>query len=367
MKKRSKIIAAPLLLLSLFSVRAFSGEAGTASALFLREDPTARGFSMGGAYLALVNSPGAAYVNPAALGHITGHQAELSLWRGLDGVSRYNYAGAALSAKKAGVFSVNYLSYGSGVEDVYDLDGNLTKVELQKDYAISAGWGKNLGETFFAGGQIKSVSSKLAETYSASALTFDTGLMYKSLNDRLTLGAGARNMGGSLKYKSVSDPLPRAITLDAGYRRMLRGNTFTAGLSLQRSLDSTTIDRGIGAEYCFAAIPLAVRAGLRQVEGEFKASAGIGVSIKKVTFDYGFSGAGALAETAQRFSLRINFGPDTEAQRAAAYREKGLRKKPAAMSSAKAAASVGHPIPTDKPKAKPKSRAKRKKPFGFSY
>ena len=326
-------MALALFFLTAVPMLSFSGGPGTAAALFLREDPSARGFSMGGVYLPLINSPGAVYVNPGGLGHVTGHHIELSMWQGLDAVSRYNFAGIVASARRAGVFSFNYLSYDTGIEGVYDLSGNFSRVTLQKDYAVSAGWGKNLGETFFAGGQLKLVGSELAESYSASALTLDTGVMYKSLNDKLTLGAGARNMGGSLKYKTVSDPLPRSITGEAGYRWTFYDDNLTAGLFVQKFMDSNTIDRGLGLEYGFSAMPLSLRGGLREMEGVLKAAAGIGVVLKGVTIDYGFSAAGKLAETSQRFSLSVNFGPESDMERAGVYRDRGYKRKPDAMSS----------------------------------
>ena len=323
-----------LFFLTAVPVFSFGGDPGTAAALFLREDPSARGFAMGGVYLPLINSPGAAYLNPAALGHITGHHVELSMWKGLDAVSQYSFAGAVISSRRSGVFNVNYLNYNTGTEDVYDLNDNLSKVTLQKDYAVSAGWGKNLGEIFFVGGQLKRVNSVLAQSYSASALTFDAGVMYKSLDDKVTIGAGARNMGGSLKYKNLSDPLPRSVTGEAGYRWPLYEASLTAGLSVQKSLGSNTIDSGIGLEYCSSGIPLVLRAGLREMDGEVKAAAGIGVALKGVTVDYGFSAAGQFAGTEQRFSLSVNFGPENDSQREAVYRDRGFKRKPAAMAAA---------------------------------
>ncbi len=327
--KNAKLIAALLLLA--FHARGFCSGAGTTAAEFLRQDPTARGFSMGGVYLPLVNDGGAAYVDPAVLGGMTGHNVTLSAWKGLDGVSRYGFAGIVLNTGKVGAFGLNYLSYNSGSEDVYDLNGNLTNVTLEKDYAASAGWGRNLGEHLFFGGQVKSVNSKLAEAYTANAVAFDAGLMVKSLDDNFTIGAGVENFGGELKYKQEGDPLPRAVRGEAGYRFALGRDNVIIGAVVKKPYSENTLNGGAGVEYSPAALPVALRAGMRRVAGEISFAAGLGLNWKGLSLDYGFQPAGALGEAGQRLSLSMDFGPSSEAGRAEAFKNKGMKRKALAM------------------------------------
>lgn len=327
--KNIRLIA--VLVLFALPSRGFSAGAGTTAAEFLRQDPTARGFSMGGVYLPLVNDAGAAYVNPAALGHMTGHNVALSAWKGLDGLSQYGFAGIVLDAGKVGAFGINYLSYGSGSEEIYDLNGNLSKVVLQKDYAASAGWGRNLGEHLFFGGRVKSVNSKLAETYSANAITFDAGMMLKSLDDKLTIGVGVDNLSGQLKYQEESDPLPRVIRGEIGYRFALGRDSVIIGAAVKKPDAENTLDGGAGIEYAPAAMPVALRAGMRREAEEMTFTAGLGLNWKAVSLDYGFQPAGKLGEASQRISLSINFGPVTETGRAEAFKNKGMKRKAIAM------------------------------------
>lgn len=309
----------------------FSSGAGTTAAEFLQEDPTARGFSMGGVYLPLINDGGAAYINPALLGHMTGHNVAVSEWKGLDGISQYGFAGIVLNAGKVGAFGLNYLSYDSGAEDVYDINGNLSKVVLQKDYAVSAGWGRNLGENLFFGGQVKSVNSDLAEAYSANAITFDAGVMFKSLDDNLTIGAGVQNMSGQLKYQQEGDPLPRIIRGEAGYRFFIGHDSVIMGVAVKKPDFQNALDGGAGIEYAPAALPVAVRAGMRRDAGETAFAAGLGLKWKGISLDYGFQPAGALGEASQRLSLSVNFGPSTEAGRAEVFKTRGMKRKAVAM------------------------------------
>ncbi len=319
------------LVLFAFPAQGFSAGAGTTAAQFLRQDLTARGFSMGGVYLPLANDAGAAYVNPAALGHMTGHNVALSAWKGLDALSRYNFAGIVLNAGKVGAFGINYLSYNSGSEEMYDLNGGLSEIVLQKDYAASAGWGRNLGEHLFFGGQVKSVNSKLAETYSASAVTFDAGAMFKSLDDNLTIGAGVDNLSGRLKYLEEADPLPRIVRGEIGYRVALGRNRVIIGAVVKKPAAENTLDGGAGIEYAPAAMPVALRAGMRREAEETTFAAGLGLNWKAVSLDYGFQPAGKLGEVSQRLSLSVNFGPVTDAGRAKAFKNKGMKRKAIAM------------------------------------
>ncbi|MCK5357392.1 MAG: PorV/PorQ family protein, partial [Elusimicrobiales bacterium] len=280
-----------------FSCLTFASGAGTTSGLFLRQEPTARVFSMGGVSLPLINEPGAAYINPSVLGHITGHHIALSMWKGLDAVSQYNFLGIVLNAGRVGAFGLNYLSYDSGSEEMYDINGALSKITLQKDYAVSVGWGRNITERLFIGGQVKSVNSELAQEYNANAVTFDAGAMFKSLDDRLTIGGGIQNINGELKYKNTGDPLPRIIRGGIGYRFAMGMDNVIIGADVQKPVDEDSLSGGFGVEYGFAQLPVALRGGIKRINDEMGFSVGMGTKWKGIEMDYGFQPAGNLGET----------------------------------------------------------------------
>ncbi len=334
-----------------FPALIFAGGAGTTSGLFLRQEPTARIFSMGGVYLPIINEPGAAYINPAILGHITGHHISLSMWKGLDAVSQYNFLGIVLNAGRVGAFGINYLSYDSGLEEMYDINGNLSKITLQKDYAISAGWGRNITETLFIGGQVKSVNSELAQAYNANAMTFDMGAMFKSLDDRLTIGGGIQNINGELKYKNTGDPLPRTIRGGIGYRFAMGTDNVIIGADVQKPIDEDSLSGGFGVEYGFAQLPVSLRGGIKRINDEMGFSAGMGTKWKGIEMDYGFQPAGNLGETTQRFTISFNFGSNNDTDRAKVFKNKGMKKKAFAMGyvyrGAKITASVLRPKASD--------------------
>ncbi|MDD2773253.1 MAG: PorV/PorQ family protein [Elusimicrobiales bacterium] len=303
-----------LLFAALFaSAPARAGSAGANSALFLRSEPTARMFAMGGITTALDNDLGALFLNPAGLGGIPNANAAVSLWTGLDNTSKYNFISTALNAGEWGVFSVSYLGYDSGSEEINELDGSSRQVVLQQDSALALGWGHAVADWLYAGGQIKRVNSKLAEAYSDSAFTYDAGIMLKAPDDGLSLSAGVQNASGGLRYISEADPLPQFLYAGIGAKIRLsewggEAGDILLGADVRKPRDEAELDGGMGFEYTWGM--LAVRGGIKRVAGELAFTAGGGLKWKGVGFDYGFQPAGALNQTMQKFTLSAAFNPN---------------------------------------------------------
>jgi len=64
------------------------------------------------------------------------------------------------------------------------LDGSTKDIQLENNKIISLAYGKNIGQTLFAGIGLKSLSSTLADEYSATAMLFDLGMVYRTLDDK---------------------------------------------------------------------------------------------------------------------------------------------------------------------------------------
>lgn len=286
--------------------------AGTSSALFLREEPTAAMFAMGGVAAAVYDEAGAVYLNPAGLGYMKSSRATLSTWKGVDEKSRYNFVSAIFNADWAGTINLNYLSHNSGSDDVFDLNGNQSSVELAKESALGFGWGHALGENFALGAQIKSIDSKLAESYSASAVTFDAGAMVKLLDGRFSLGAGIRNATGELTYISDGDPLPRVIYGGAAARfNFGPGSRLLLAADLRQPKDETSPDASIGAQYDIGFV--SARFGVKRVSRENSITTGAGLMLKWASIDYGFQPQGQLEQAVHKLTLSIYFNtPDSK-------------------------------------------------------
>jgi hypothetical protein len=313
--------------------------AGTASALFLRQETTARITAMGGAASALDGDEGAAYFNPSALARLRGARLSLGTWKGVDEKSRANFISGIYDAGRPGVFSATYLSYGSGSEDIYDIDGNLSNVTLSQEYALGVGWGREVLEKGAVGAQLKYVSSTLAEDFTGKTATVDLGARYLLYRDRVTVGAGVQNLTGSLKYISSSDPLPRVLYGGASMRFPVgaKGN-FLVAADLQKPRDQPKVDTHLGAEYSLDII--ALRVGTSHVPGQYSFTAGAGIKLKWFSFDYGFQSAGKLDQPVNKFTLSLLFDGG------AARGETGTAAAPAHMTAQPAAQPVtGQALP----------------------
>ena len=285
---------------------AASRGAGTSSAPFLREEPTARVTSMGGAAAALSDDAGAVYFNPAGLAFTSSHRLSFTTWKGLDDTSRFTFLSGIYDAGRLGVFDLSYLSYDSGSEDIFDLGGTQSSVKLAQDYALGLGWGHKLIGGLSAGAQLKYVKSKLAEAYTAKTATFDAGVQYRFLNDKLTLGAGVQNASGQLKYISEGDPLPRVIYGGAALRASAGAGELLLAADVQKPRDQKAADGRLGAEYTLSRF--ALRVGAKRVYNVNSMTLGGGIKLRWLSVDYGFEPAGKLDQPVHKFTVNILFG-----------------------------------------------------------
>ena len=295
-----------LLSAALLAAPAAGRAAGTTAAPFLRQEPTARVTGMGGAAAALYDDAGAAYFNPAGLGFMRGNRAAFAVWNGVDEKSREAFASMIFNSGGLGGFGITYLRHSSGKEDIYDLGGNLSSVELAEDYALGAGWGFEVSSNLALGAQAKFVSSRLAETYNAKAATFDAGVLFKTDNGRFTAGGGFQNAGGELKYVSEGDPLPRLLYGGAAMRFPVGGGKLLLAADLHQPRDEARADTHAGLEYSVGL--LALRLGARNVSGDGGMTAGGGIKVKWFVFDYGFQASGALDQPVHQFAFSLIFG-----------------------------------------------------------
>ncbi|MFA6434676.1 MAG: PorV/PorQ family protein [Elusimicrobiales bacterium] len=322
--------------------------AGTTSALFLRHEPTARVTAMGGALAALDDESGAAYFNPAALGNMREHRLSFSAWSGVDENSRETFMSGIYHAGARGVFTLNYLRHSSGKEDIYDLGGNLSSVELSDEYALGAGWGYKLSGNLAAGAQAKMVKSKLAENYDDRTGTVDAGILATTDNGRFSLGAGVQNAVGELKYINAGDPLPTIIYGGAAMRfDMGAMGKLLLAADLHKPRDERSADAHAGAEY--KKDILALRLGVKRVSGDNSVTAGGGITFRWASFDYGFQAAGELNQQVHKFTLNILFGGAKTGDEKAAAQAMSDNAQPQTSGAAPGTAAEEQPAPEPEP------------------
>ena len=313
-----------------FTGGAFAAEQPTA--LFLLDaQPNIRLYSMGGV-LSSLGQTDAAY-NPWELGYTVTPSMSLAHWPGAVLESNYNFVSALVPFRKFGSLSLSYLNYGTGSETVEELDGATRSIKLEDDKLISLGYGLPVTQRLFAGAAIKSLTSILAADYKAGTMLMDFGLVYRTLDDRHSVGVAMVNYGSGLKYYQTQEAVPTEFK--AGYTLKTRpwvNQKIIWGLGYARSQVSQSYS--FGAEY-FPGIPfVSVRAGLNRVDEETKFMAGLGVNYNALDLDFGYDLTSAKIEADQaplRFALTWSFGARDAYSLGEKYMAGGMKDKAVAL------------------------------------
>lgn len=210
------LIAMPALAVS----DGIDGQAGTATAQFLKIPTSARYYALGGAYAGLGNDAAGVYGQPAAsLGveqyEVTGTHNE---W--LSDV-RHEYLGFVYKLDPDRAVSGQFTYLGVDGFERTDEDANGLLVTRggtfdAADYAVALGYAQRVTREVRVGGTVKLVRSTIDGT-SASAVAFDGGVQWQP-DEFLTLGASFTNLGTKMKFISTANRLPLTWRLGAAYR-----------------------------------------------------------------------------------------------------------------------------------------------------
>ncbi|HTC21362.1 MAG TPA: PorV/PorQ family protein, partial [bacterium] len=144
--------------------------------------------------------------------------------------------------------------------------------------------------------------------YNASALGGDAGLLITP-GDRFRVGLGVFNFGQEVQFISAGDPLPLAVRLGLAYELLdVPHHSLTLAVDNGWQFGSQTYTGAAGAEYWYDKT-LALRVGYTGDAYQQHPTAGIGVNVDLLEFDYAFSPMGTLGDT-HRFSLALRFGAE---------------------------------------------------------
>lgn len=323
MRRRSRwtprlaVLLAPLLLVTTAHAGFETLDVGTAGAQFLALGAGARAEGMGEAYGAVVDDAEAIYWNPAALARIQDHSLSL-MHETLPASVNYEFVGYGQTLGRWGGMgaSLQYLSQpaigqtdSSGFSTGSSFHPSDMAVSLGYAYTLqSDNWGVFTGASFGAVG--KYVSSTITRT--ASTYGGDIGFLsapFKVYDGDFRIAYVAQNLGGTLKFQQIGDPLPTNLKFATSWeptKSWLLAADFNEPVAAQPYLS-------IGSEYRvqFDGGSFAARAGfnsriLGQAGSLSGLSFGLGAKFKGVGLDYAFASLGALGMT-NYFSLTFSF------------------------------------------------------------
>jgi hypothetical protein len=291
-------------------------DVGTSGAQFLKLGGGARAEGMAEAYTALPTDADAIYWNPAALSQIKDHSVTLMNSILPAGIN-YSFLGYGQKVSRSFAVggSVQYLSQPP--IDQTDSSGfPLGTTFRPHDLAATAGGSyiihnEDLG--IFDGASFGMTGKYISETITKTAYTFagDVGFLsapFRLWDHEMRLAYVAQNIGGSIKFQQLSDPLPTALHFGTSFA-VTKG--WLLDLDLDEPLDNAPYF-ALGTEYRLqysAAASFAVRGGINSRAlgdaGNFSGlTLGLGARFAHVGMDYAFMPLGALGMTN---AISVNF------------------------------------------------------------
>ncbi len=300
-------LALALLLAGCFGLSIWDGAGTAAFPFLLSSDWGAYGSSVGGAWVGWARSPDAFVYNPAAtaLAKRRGASASFGAFWGLFSAGMATYY-QPVGERVKFALALPFVSYGEfrRTNELGELEGTFSA----GDYMLVVSAALRASKSLCVGASVKGIYSA-ADTFSASAVCADVGVLAKFQRDRVRMGFVVANLGGMTSaYGDERYPLPLAAKLGVSYR--LPGFPGTFGAQVESGLDRLFCARA-GVELDFLK-PLLLKVGyvLRRRSDEDPSgsealrglTAGAGVDYKHLTFAYSMQHFGALG-VAHTFSV----------------------------------------------------------------
>jgi tetratricopeptide (TPR) repeat protein len=294
-----------------------SCDIGVSGARFLNGCFTsARMVALGNAFCAVGNDISGALVNPAVLDYVIYPEIAMMYSSGfMDSV--YSFAGFLYPNPKGrhGTFNVSLFLFDGGDIEVNYITGGSEKLKSEEGLVFLGGYGTNVSDDFFVGSNLKFIYNALAgRQYSAFAVGADLGLLYRTVDDRLSVGLSIQNMGTTLKYKNEQHSLPSTIRF--GIAWYIKEPLLVA-VDVVNTEEQNRINFGL--EYELLKIVF-FRAGYNMADGVF--SIGLGVNVFNGHVDYAYSPL--LDSNIHRVTFTMKFGSGKLASIGERYYRKGM-------------------------------------------
>jgi tetratricopeptide (TPR) repeat protein len=305
---RGSAMSKPFLTVVLLLGLAAASAAGNAGATFMLLPEDIRSVGMGGTGAGESGSLGGLFYNPASLGFRT-EAVMNAAFTGWIADTSLGYLAGCLPIGQAGVLSLGatYMHVG-GFERRTDESDEPTGTFDASGLAAEAGYAVELSDGLSAGLTAGVVHQRL-DTYSATGASFDVGVQYRLPFDWLTVGVAGRNLGTPLTFISEKTPLPANVV--AGVNLRLLDGDLNFNLDAEYDLDDAAdnLYAHAGGEYVLfdtAALRVGYTYGYGSQGGTVTGlSAGIGLQVVGVTFDFAYTNQGDLGG-----SYRVGVGYD---------------------------------------------------------
>ncbi len=276
----------------------------TSGADFLTIDSGARSEGMGEAFTAMADDVTALTWNPAGIALLSRPQVGYLHLLYLNSIG-YNFGGVVVplpAGEDTFGLGAGLVNLGTGS---FDSTLGLAPAVSAGDNAFLLSLAYRVKRIISFGVTAKYIQEELAG-YNASAFAGDAGVLFTP-GDRVRIGLGVFDFGQEVQFISAADPLPFSGRLGLAWKILdLPRHTLTLSADNGWEFTTQTYTGAAGAEYWFDRI-LALRAGFTGDSYQQHPTAGVGINVDPVEFDYAFSPQGTLGDT-HRFSLVLSFG-----------------------------------------------------------
>ena len=227
---------------------------------FLKIGADARGNALSGAVISAVSGVESIYWNPAGLNELEGREALVTYNHWLAGMNYiYGGFGMPLLISKLGKVggSVTFVSEGS-IEQVGETIQDLSSLGSY-DLSVSGAYGMRLGK-IEVGGALRFIT-KSVFGYQSTGAAVDIGGKMKFLDNRLSAGMVAKNLGWASAVGDKPDGLPMMYQAGVSYRYVQKDNSIEGMVSSDIMIDELPyVNAGIEYGYREA---LYIRVGYR--------------------------------------------------------------------------------------------------------
>jgi len=205
---------AAVLLVLIMAASCFAGSAGTTGFELLRTDGSARNSALGGSQIAVGGDLQSLFANPAGLADIERPVGAAGFFKHVLDINSGSLA-YARAVRKVGTLALGLTYFDYGDFDRANEYGQKQGQFGASDILVSAAAAREIRKNLKGGVTAKFLNSTI-DSYSASALVADFGLLYHTGYKGWDVGLGAFNVGTvTSAFLSEKDDLPTAYRLGA--------------------------------------------------------------------------------------------------------------------------------------------------------
>ncbi len=281
----------------------------SSTAEFLLIPPDARSIGLAGSFTAIADDVNTSYWNPAGLSYLAGIQMGYShnFW-----FMDFNFDSFSFSynlENKGTIGGYFNLLWMKDLIKGMDNSGNFSGEYIGASfYGIGVSYGLNpfkvslnkIQNSITVGASIKVIHQSLYH-FNSTTFAFDVGALSKNfLFNGINIGIAIHNLGFNSKFENASEKLPSKLNFGLSYFNKVYSKKFKS-ITIQPSVETYIVNNygfvfSSGSEFIYSdtkkSLDIALRVGVIFPETDYLFSglkAGLGVSIKPVSFDYAIS------------------------------------------------------------------------------